>query len=153
MSDQPDSVVVPREPTEAMLHAADMKAMFMHGEKDPARAIYAAMIAAAPISQAPAAGGGWQDIATAPKDGETIIWAKFRDDIYPALRPERKDLTPWNGVVAPLRHPGVYEREGRTWDHGWNIALPVGNGGFPDGWIEGWMPLPAAPSLSPNGKG
>jgi hypothetical protein len=36
-----------------MLHAADMKAMFQRGETDPARAIWSAMLAAAPTQ-----GGG-----------------------------------------------------------------------------------------------
>jgi hypothetical protein len=35
-----------------MLHAADMKAMFQRGETDPARAIWSAMLAAAPAPDA-----------------------------------------------------------------------------------------------------
>lgn len=86
----------------------------------------------------------WRTIDSAPKDGTPVL-AKFRDDIFPGLRPEREDLAPWNGACAVLRHPGVYVHEGRTWDHGWNMAAPVGQGGFPDEWIAAWMPLPAPP--------
>ena len=88
----------------------------------------------------------WQPIESAPKDG-TTIWAVFRTDIYPTLCPKRPDLEIWNGVQVPLRDPGVYtDDDGRVWDLGWNIAAPVGNGGFPDEWIAGCMPLPAPPS-------
>lgn len=93
----------------------------------------------------------WRDVATAPKDG-TIIWALFRRDIFPGLRPYRDDLRPWNGVQVPLRHPGIYpDRDGEPFDMGWNIAAPVGNGGFPDEWIVGWMPLPAPPTKEQEG--
>jgi len=87
----------------------------------------------------------WQDISRAPKDG-TIVWAVLRSDIYPGLRPQREDLERWNGVQLPLRHPGVYEQDGKTWDHGWDVAAPVGSGGFPDEWIAGWQPLPKPPT-------
>lgn len=88
----------------------------------------------------------WQKIETAPKD-LTPIWAALHPDIFPRLCPDRPDLVRWNGIQVPLRHPGVYEKDGRSWDHGWNIAAPVGNGGFPDEWIAGWMPLPDPPNL------
>lgn len=84
---------------------------------------------------------GWRHIDTAPRDG-TVIWAVLRADLYPRLHPARDDLKRWNGLQAPLRHPGV-AKDG--FDIGWNIALPVGHGGFPDEWIAGWMPLPAPP--------
>ena len=85
---------------------------------------------------------GLRPISEAKKDG-TIIWAKMRDDIYPVLQPEREDLARWNGVQVPLRHPGLAED---GFDIGWSIAAPVGNGGFPDEWIEGWRRLPPPPS-------
>lgn len=88
---------------------------------------------------------GWQPIESAPKDG-TVIWALLRNDIYPGMHPQRDDLKRWNGLQVPLRHPGV-ATDG--FDIGWNLAAPVGHGGFPDEWIAGWMPLPAA---SPYGK-
>lgn len=85
----------------------------------------------------------WRDIGEAKKDG-TIIWALLRSDIYPALRPCREDLERWNGVQVPPRHAGVASD---GFDIGWGIAAPVGHGGFPDDWIEGWIPLPAIRSL------
>lgn len=86
----------------------------------------------------------WQPIETARKDG-TPIWAALHNDIYPRVQPGRNDLEVWNGTQIPLRHPGVYEHDGETWDHGWNVAAPVGHGGIPDDWIAGWMPLPEGP--------
>jgi len=84
----------------------------------------------------------WRDISEAKKDG-TTIWAVFRHDIYPAVEPKRDDLERWNGRQVPLRHNGVGED---GFDIGWNIAAPVGFGGFPDAWIAGWMPLPDPPT-------
>jgi hypothetical protein len=83
----------------------------------------------------------WRPIAEAKKDG-SIIWAVFRDDIYPTIRPGRKDLERWNGIQVSLRHPGLAED---GFDIGWSVAAPVGNGGLPDEWIAGWLPLPAPP--------
>lgn len=79
----------------------------------------------------------WREIESAPKDGRRI-WAAFRDDIYPTLRPGRGDLEKWNGVQVPLRYLGSGSE--------WCIAAPVGHGGFPDEWIAGWMPLPPPPT-------
>jgi hypothetical protein len=80
----------------------------------------------------------WQDIRTALKDGKTIIWACFRDDLEPEGR--------WSGRQLPLCHSG-YTDSGL--DIGWHVAAPVGQGGFPDHWIAGWRPLPQPP-LSTN---
>ena len=79
----------------------------------------------------------WLPIESAPRNG-TSIWALLRDDIYPSLHPARDDLTRWNGLQIPLRHPGL-AKDG--FDIGWNIAAPVGYGGFPDEWIAGWISL------------
>ncbi len=84
----------------------------------------------------------WQDISTAPKGG-TAIWAVLHPSIYPTLLPGRPDLERWNGLQVPLRHPGIADD---GFDVGWNIAAPVGRGGFPDEWIVGWQPLPAPPT-------
>lgn len=91
-----------------------------------------------------AAPSGWQPIADAVKGAEPI-WAIMRSDIYPTLCPGRPDLERWNGVQVPLRHTGITED---GFDIGWAIAAPVGNGGFPDEWIAGWMPMPAQPAAA-----
>jgi hypothetical protein len=88
----------------------------------------------------------WRPIAEAKKDG-SIIWAILRDDIYPTILPRRDDLQRWNGVQVPLRHNGLAED---GFDIGWNVAAPVGSGGFPDEWIAGWRMLPSPP---PSTKG
>ncbi|RYG84124.1 MAG: hypothetical protein EON59_13465 [Alphaproteobacteria bacterium] len=67
MSDQPDTVVVPREPTEAMLRAARDWSAAKYGKpigNDGAIGCYRAM-----ISQAPAAGGGDVDYEIWQADG------------------------------------------------------------------------------------
>jgi hypothetical protein len=64
-----------------------------------------------------------QPIKSAPKDGTPVL-ARMRDDIFPGVRPEREDLERWNGVWAVVKHPGVYETEGRTWDHGDGLQHP-----------------------------
>lgn len=142
-------VLVPREPTRKMLTAFAV-AFAAPAPKGPsptntldrmdllAATIWQAVVSAAP---APATGQEWKDISEAKKDGATI-WAVLRPDIYPVLEPGRDDLERWNGVQVPLRHPGLAED---GFDIGWNVAAPVGNGGFPDEWIAGWIPLPAPP--------
>jgi hypothetical protein len=85
--------------------------------------------------------GDWRPMVTAYKDGETV-WALLRPDIYPTLKPGREDLEPWNGLQVPVRHPGLTPNGS---DYGWNIAAPVGHGGFPDEWFVGWRPLAPVP--------
>lgn len=82
----------------------------------------------------------WRDIATAKKD-RTVIWARLRDDIGDDKEEGswKEDLKRWRGLQVPLRHPGLAED---GFDAGWNIAAPVGVGGFPDEWIAGWRPMP-----------
>lgn len=80
----------------------------------------------------------WQPIETAPKDGTRILVA-LKD---PIPRPGRADLRLWDGLQVVMRHPGLADD---GFDIGWNIAVPVGHGGFPDDWVAGWMPLPPPP--------
>lgn len=83
----------------------------------------------------------WRDMSSAPRDG-TAIWVALRPDIYPKLRPARDDLEPWNGLQLPMRHRGLAPD---GFDIGWQVAAPVGHGGFPDEWMIGWIPLPEPP--------
>ena len=80
--------------------------------------------------------GEWRPISEAKKDG-TPIWAVIRADLVEYTG--REDLDRWAGLQLPLR----CLPELAKW--GWNVAAPVGAGGFPDDWIAGWMPLPAPP--------
>lgn len=89
----------------------------------------------------------WRDIATAPKD-RTPILALMRSDLYPGLRPGRKDLDAWNGLTMVVRHNGVADD---GFDIGWQMAAPVGQGGFPDEWFAGWKPLPDPPARQEGG--
>lgn len=107
---------------------------------------YAAEISAAiaALPEAAPSDDEWHSIATAPKDG-TKIWAAFRADIFPTMRPGRSDLASWNGRQLPIVHPGI---GGDGFDMGWTVAAPVGAMGFPDEWIAGWRPLPAPPHVA-----
>lgn len=88
----------------------------------------------------------WRPITEAVKhfpegsdDPIPVIWAQIRKDLVEHTGREEHAL--WAGCQTPLRHPGIIECEGRTWDHGWSVAAPVGHGGIPDDWIAGWVPL------------
>lgn len=81
----------------------------------------------------------WRPISEALKGG-AAIWARLHADLSDRIG--RPELKIWDGVQLPLRHPGTCTDEGgRVRDHGWNVAAPVGHGGFPDDWIAGWVPL------------
>ncbi len=73
------------------------------------------------------------DMSEAKKDGTPIL-LYLKDPI-----PDRPDLKSWNGLVFIGRHPGVAED---GFDVGWSFSAPVGQGGFPDYWFDGWLPIP-----------
>jgi len=54
----------------------------------------------------------------------------------------RDDLERWYGIPFVARHWGL-AKDG--FDIGWQFAAPVGQGGFPDKWIAGWVHLPEPP--------
>ncbi|MBF0850477.1 hypothetical protein HKD27_06000 [Gluconobacter sp. R75690] len=85
----------------------------------------------------------WRPISEAPKD-RTLVLAKIHDDLFPRIRPERKDLKLWNGRWVVVSHAGILES---GFDLGWTVAAPVGWGGMVDDWFVGWQPLPAAPVM------
>lgn len=81
---------------------------------------------------------GWRPIITAPKGKDNPpILVRLKD---PIVAPGR-DVQHWSGRVFVAAHLGV-EEDG--FDIGWHFAAPVGMGGFPDDWIEGWLPIPVA---------
>lgn len=87
---------------------------------------------------------GWRPMVSAPKGGTRIL-AVIRSDLR-KTRPGRDDLEPWEGLPIVVRHPGIASD---GFDLGWNVAAPVGHGGFPDDWFVGWRPLPAPPEAIP----
>lgn len=87
-----------------------------------------------PVAEYLASLNSMRPITTAKKDG-TAILAKIKD------RLDREDLERWQGLYVVIRHPGL---DDDGFDIGWNMAAPVGCGGFPDEWFDGWAPLPSA---------
>lgn len=84
----------------------------------------------------------WRPIATAPKDGARVL-VRFKDDLKPFDSSDEFRLERWQGLEFVARHHG-HTRNG--YDMGWGFAAPVGQGGFPDEWLVGWMPLPPPPT-------
>lgn len=62
------------------------------------------------------------------------ILLKLRNNIIDAY-----GTTRFSGLWFVGRHPGLAQD---GFDMGWQFAAPVGCGGFPDDWFEGWIPLP-----------
>lgn len=84
----------------------------------------------------------WQPMKNARKNGKPVLLqlkAKIPRSVY------RNDLSVWDGLQFVGQHPGI-EEDG--FDIGWCFAAPVGCGGFPDEWFDGWQPLPDPPKES-----
>lgn len=73
----------------------------------------------------------WLPMGASPRGGEPVL-LKFKDQI-PS---EREDLRKWEGLAFVGRFHGPVMD--------WGFAAPVGMGGFPDEWLEGWRPLPSS---------
>ncbi|MCE6958492.1 hypothetical protein LAZ40_05440 [Cereibacter sphaeroides] len=67
----------------------------------------------------------------APRDGTPVL-LRFAE----GLEGVRADLERWNGLVFVGRN-----RKDQGGPDDWGFAAPVGQGGFPDSWLEGWAPL------------
>jgi len=85
------------------------------------------------LTETPAPSGAWRPIETAPKDGRRVL-VILKD---PIPVPGRADLRNWDGRPFVGRHMGGVSE--------WCFAAPVGQGGFPDAWMAGWMPFPPPP--------
>lgn len=72
----------------------------------------------------------WLPMREARKDG-TAVLLKFKS-------PVPRDNSGLDGKQFVGRHPGICDD---GFDGGWNFAAPVGYGGIPDEWLEGWKPL------------
>lgn len=59
----------------------------------------------------------------------------------------RDDLRRWEGLQFVGHHSGNWDD---GFDPGWNMSAPVGHGGFPDEWFDGWRPLIARTALTPK---
>lgn len=118
-------VLVPVEPTEAMIEAMD-NAVFTHGNVVDA---YRSMLSTAPTANAPS--GAWRQIESAPKDGRLAL-------VYRPLARLTSD------------EPVAVKRLIGGDDHCWPRTVPEGQKPCnpTDGacHVTHWMPLPAAPT-------
>lgn len=77
-----------------------------------------------------------QPMHTAPRDGTPVL-VRIKSDLSPfGVKPGQFGNTDaFQGLFA------VMFNRGDVMD--WGFAAPVGRGGFPDEWLDGWWPLPS----------
>jgi hypothetical protein len=151
-----DFVLVPREPTEAMLRggaAAQNDFTSKKGLYPRTQAVWHAMLASAALAAAPASpepasneapgrGGVWQPIETAPKDGLRTIGsyliASIRQPRDEDGEPDGEPEIAWAHVAYLTASGWMVPTQGFKGVHGY--------ASFPLLGATHWMPLPAAPS-------
>lgn len=129
----PGWVAVPEEPDMSMLHAAlewnrvqpaDERPLRVGFEYHDAPAIYRAMLSARPALSTES---GWQDIATAPRDGTAVdLWGHYA-----------------NGSGFRFRMPGYFWEDGRWMNEDGEDASDYPKYIFQP---THWMPLPTPPT-------
>lgn len=123
-----------REP-EAINAAGEVIALFLDAQGlrsvNEMRSDRLARMQLRPMSEAPHG---------AADTGPSVL-LKFKDDLsqYEAKGAKERRLDRWEGLFFVGRHHGFTRR--MDLDMGWGFAAPVGQGGFPDAWLEGWAPL------------
>jgi hypothetical protein len=79
-------------------------------------------------------------MSEAPTDGTPVL-VRVKADLSEFGIPHpgggRDRMEGFLGIYAVMRSRGDIMD--------WGFAAPVGMGGFPDAWLEGWWPLPASP--------
>lgn len=70
---------------------------------------------------------------TAPLDGTPVL-LKFKDDMSQFDKEDNFHTKELSGLYFVGRNRGDLML--------WGFAAPVGYGGFPSDWLDGWMPLP-----------
>lgn len=78
----------------------------------------------------------WASMDSAPKDGTPVL-LKFKDDMSQFDKTGKFRMSRWNSINFVGRNRGDVML--------WGFAAPVGQGGFPDEWLDGWQPLPSPP--------
>ena len=79
--------------------------------------------------------GRARPMCDAPKDGTPVL-VKIKDDLSPwgVNQSSFSNSHMFCGLYAVMRNYGDIQD--------WGFAAPVGRGGFPDEWLDGWWPLP-----------
>lgn len=76
---------------------------------------------------------------TAPKD-DTPVLLKFKDDLKQFNEDDEWWVKTFSGIFFVGRNRN--DKSQHNFDMGWSFAAPVGYGGIPDIWLEGWEYLP-----------